>query len=186
MAAAGGASAPGVAPACAADRNRPPPEAIDVFGIGVVLQDLTHLGMGFAAPTHFAAKCRAQAPGQEALSREAEAGPSSGALVNHTGNGQRRHDWMMLQALSVAYANGTAMLPIGPHVPRALGELLQACTSIEPRTRPSAGAVRDSLRALTSAAADAAARGDAWPEPGALWGSGDAGAALQGSPARPA
>jgi serine/threonine protein kinase len=120
------------------------PQAIDIFGVGVVLHDLAHVGI-FPTP-----------PTTSSSSSSAEPSADTPLLF-----GSRDAGGKGIAAMLARYSTGYAV-EIAPHCPKALGELILQCMQREPAARPAAGEVLQTMLQLSAAAADAAQRGVAW------------------------
>jgi serine/threonine protein kinase len=124
------------------------PQAIDIFGVGVVLHDLAHLGI-FSTP--------------QTSSTSSSSNPSADTplMTTMTTGGSREQNAKGMMALLERHTAGYTV-KVAPHCPKALGELMLRCMRREPATRPSAGEVLLLMLQLSAAAAEAEARGDAW------------------------
>ena len=120
------------------------PQAIDIFGVGVVLHDLAHVGI-FPTPPTTSSSSNSGEPSADT--------PLLGGSRDPGGRG--------LAAMLARYSTGYAV-DVAPHCPKALGELLLRCMQREPAARPAAGEVLQTLLQLSAAAAEAAQRGEAW------------------------
>ncbi len=100
------------------------PTAIDTFGLGVVMHDLTHLGIVAAQP---------------------HVGPP-GALSGSTGGGAP------LAHVLYTRASTDFAVRLGPHVPPPLAKLVGSCLAVDPTARPESGVVRAQLLLLLPAA----------------------------------
>ena len=122
------------------------PQALDIFGVGVVLHDLAHLGI-FSTP--------------QTSSTSSSSNPSADSPLPGTTGSRAEQSakgiMVLLERHSANYA-----VKVAPHCPKALGELMLRCMRREPDTRPPAGEVLLTMLQLSAAAAEAAARGDAW------------------------
>jgi serine/threonine protein kinase len=111
------------------------PKAIDCYGLGVVLHDLTSLG--------FDGTCTPMRPLDGAsLAIASAAGLSEGTGVH-----------VLYARASVDFA-----VALPPHCPPPLAQLLLRCLAVPPEARPESGEVRSELLALVELA-------DAWPLP---------------------
>ena len=119
------------------------PQAIDIFGVGVVLHDLAHLGIFPSPPT---------------TSSSSSAEPSADTPLL---SGNRDPGGRGIAAMLARHNSGFAV-HVAPHCPKAFGELMLHCMQREPAVRPAAGEVLQTLLQLSAAAADAEQRGEAW------------------------
>ena len=131
------------------------PQAVDVFGIGVVLHDLAHLGInGFEPKTPSPQESSSSSPS-----------PPGEATVTGTfsdwGNVQVRHMPENLrcscadaptQELMSRYHHGFSV-DTAPHCPPKLAAVISRCLSVDPTKRPTANQALNELLALTGAEA---------------------------------
>ena len=121
------------------------PQAIDIFGVGVVLHDLAHVGIFPTPPTT-----------SSSSSASAEQSADTPLLSGSRDPGGKR-----IAAMLERYSSGYVVV-VAPHCPKALGELMLRCMQREPAARPAAGEVLQTLLQLSAAAAEAEQRGEAW------------------------
>ena len=119
------------------------PQAVDMFGVGVVLHDLGHLGLAAAERSR-----------DDAASADAT-GRSNLAVVNvltqrlATGfdvqaRGAESEEVFFRTPRSDADVSACSA-QVGPHVPPGLAALTRACLSVSPAARPNATAARQAL-----------------------------------------
>ena len=116
------------------------PQALDIFGVGVVLHDLAHLGI-FSTPPP---SSTSSSSGNQSAETLLPGMGSSGMAV-------------LLERYSAGYA-----VKVASHCPKALGELMLRCMRREPDTRPPAGEVLLAMLQLAQQATAAADRGESW------------------------
>ena len=121
------------------------PQAIDMFGVGVVLHDLAHIGV---------------VPPQRPPS-------AGGASVSGSSASQRRTQDSTtvtggeLKVLVERHAAGFKV-DVGPQCPAALAAIIQRCMALQPTDRPPSGEALTAMLQVAAEAADAAARGQPW------------------------
>ena len=115
------------------------PQAIDVFGVGVVLHDLAHIGV---VP---------QRPPSSVSSSSTSLPPTQDSMM--TGGD--------LKVLVQRHAAGFKV-DVGPHCPAALAGIIQRCMALQPTDRPPSGEALTAMLKVAGEAADAAARGQPW------------------------
>ena len=111
------------------------PQAVDVFGLGVVLHNLAHLGGAQPDPSSPSAvkvsSGEAEKPAEDAKSLPAD-------IAEH---------WGALPLIMARYLAGFAVT-VGPQVPPALAELILRCLSVDPAERPNARQALKELQAI--------------------------------------
>ena len=110
------------------------PQAIDVFGLGVVLHDLSHVGvklLGVSTPG-----------GTPSDSSDGSLPPGSGITTDATVT-----QWGTLPVLMERYSAGFAV-HAGAHVPPGHAALMMRCLAVDPAERPSARKALEELMAL--------------------------------------
>jgi serine/threonine protein kinase len=113
------------------------PQAIDVFGLGVVLHDLAHVGvklLGVSTPG-----------GTPSDSSGDSLPPGSGTTTDATVT-----QWGTLPVLMERYSAGFAV-HAGAHVPPGHAALMMRCLAVDPAERPSARKALEELMALQAA-----------------------------------
>jgi hypothetical protein len=117
------------------------PQATDVFGLGVVLHDLAHLGVAVLQP---------RTPGQSSSSSSgvAAAAPARAELGSGGGEGESASHYDVLLA---RYRAGFEV-HAAPHCPPGQAALMRRCLAVDPAARPSARAALEELMALPAEA----------------------------------
>jgi serine/threonine protein kinase len=124
------------------------PQAVDIFGVGVVLHDLVHLGIFSTPPASSSSSSSSSYPSADALL------PGPGAAgSNESGQGMA----VLLERHTSGYA-----VKVASHCPKALGEIMLRCMRREPATRPPAGEVLLAMLQVAQQAQQAADRGESW------------------------
>jgi serine/threonine protein kinase len=118
-----------MAPEVALGRPIALPQAIDTYGVGVVLHDLAHVGV-----SEVTWGARAATPRADAGCSETTAGAG----------------WGPLQVLFARVAAGFAV-DIAPQCPPPLAALLRRCLAVEPAARPDGSALREELVRMRAA-----------------------------------
>jgi serine/threonine protein kinase len=122
------------------------PCAIDVYGLGVILHDLAHLGVGAEAAGAAGAEGRG---GARSLSTGNSADASSVLSVNGTTRTPRASSANPAQVLFQRAHAGFAV-DVAAHVPPPLARIIHACMAVEPASRPRSHGVRTELLALAA------------------------------------
>ena len=118
------------------------PQAIDIFGVGVVLHDLAHLGITAPRqPPSLAAPPSTPCASQPTQDSGAGRGPLRGLVARHAAGFK---------------------VDVGAHCPAALAAIILRCMSAQPAGRPLSGEVLTSMLKIAAEAADAAARRLPW------------------------
>jgi len=114
---------------------------VDVFGLGVVLHDLAHLGG--ADPSRLSQSTVTVSSSSEA-SPPAENTTSQPADM--LSNDKTEH-WGAIPLLMARYLAGFAVT-VGPQVPPAFAQLILRCLSVDPAARPNARQALKELQAM--------------------------------------
>ena len=135
------------------------PQAVDVFGIGVVLHDLAHLGITGLEP---------KTPSPPESSASSPSPPAGATVVSVTGTFS---DWgnaqvrplpgnvfcsfadAPTQELMSRYHHGFSV-DTAPHCPPKLAAVISRCLTVDPAKRPTANQALNELLALTAAEAE--------------------------------
>ena len=115
------------------------PQAVDVFGLGVVLHDLAHLGIVPLQP---------RTPGGTPSDSSSSSQPVT-ELTSVT-SGESMSLWGAIPLLVKRYNAGFAV-QVEPHCPPAHGALMLRCLSVDPAARPTARKALEELMALSAA-----------------------------------
>lgn len=109
------------------------PQAIDIFGLGVVLHDLAHLGIVQLQP---------RTPGGTPSDSSSTPPPVSTDETAATNS-----QWGALPVLMARYSAGFSV-SAEPHCPPGHAAVMLRCLSVDPAARPTARQVLDELMAL--------------------------------------
>ena len=114
------------------------PQAIDVFGLGVVLHDLAHLGIAQLQP---------RTPGGTPSDSGTTTSSSPAAEPGDATMGGTMSQWGALPVLMQRYSAGFAV-QAEPHCPPGHAKLMLRCLSVDPAERPTARKALEELMAL--------------------------------------
>ena len=108
------------------------PLAVDVYGVGVVLHDLSHLAMKDNGPSY-----------QSSLRSQSLVSTFDGA-----GGGAAASNADTAMEIMVARRNANFQQVIGEHVPAPLSHVLACCLAVQPARRPDSSTLRSELERM--------------------------------------